>query len=96
MMKNIDRRRFLGSTAAATSFITAQSYGRILGANDRVNIGFVGCGGRGAGHRRMVKMSAADKNLGVVGSLGFTLMTVWIFMRGVPDAEPEQSVVEAG
>jgi membrane protease YdiL (CAAX protease family) len=34
--------------------------------------------------------------VGVVGSLGFTLMTVWIFMRGVPDAEPEQSVVEAG
>lgn len=70
MKRNIDRRSFLGTTATAgvvaTSLATAKSYGRVRGANDRVNIGFVGCGARGAGHRRMVKMSADEKNLGVV------------------------------
>lgn len=69
MKKSIDRRSFLGSTvaagAAASSVVTAKSYGRILGANDRIHIGFVGCGARGAGHRRMVEMSIHDGNLGV-------------------------------
>ena len=27
--------------------VTATSYGRIVGANDRISIGVVGCGGRG-------------------------------------------------
>ena len=70
MKKNINRRHFLGTAAAAGTTImsgsTARSYERVPGANDRINIGFVGCGARGAGHRRMVKMSVDDKNLGVV------------------------------
>jgi hypothetical protein len=36
-----NRRRFLGAAIA-----TAASYGRILGANDRVRIGAIGTGGR--------------------------------------------------
>ena len=35
-----NRRRFLGAAAAA-------SYGRILGANDRLQLGLIGCGERG-------------------------------------------------
>lgn len=70
----ISRRKFIGkSTAglagAAVTINTAQSavsYNRILGANDRINIGFLGCGDRSAGHQRMVKMSEKDKNLAVV------------------------------
>jgi hypothetical protein len=45
---------------------SAASYSRIPGANDRINIAFLGCGSRGSGHRRMVAMSSKDKNLGVV------------------------------
>jgi predicted dehydrogenase len=37
-----NRRRFLGTVAA-----TAASYGRILGANDRIRVGGIGVGGRG-------------------------------------------------
>lgn len=70
MPRKITRRSFINSAAAAgaaaTSLVTAKSYSRIMGANDRINIGFLGCGARGAGHRRMVKMSFEDKNLGVV------------------------------
>ncbi len=38
------RRDVLRGVAAAT---TAASYSRVLGANDRVNLGVIGCGGRG-------------------------------------------------
>ncbi len=44
------RRQFLAtaSTGAALS-MTATSYGRIAGANERIAIGLIGCGGRGYG-----------------------------------------------
>jgi predicted dehydrogenase len=75
MAKNeLSRRKFLGKAAVglagaavtmnATS--SAASYRRILGANDRFNIGFLGCGDRGRGHQSMVKTSEKDKNLAVV------------------------------
>lgn len=70
MRNKISRRHFIGTTAAAgvvaSSVAAAKSSSRVQGANDRINIGFVGCGARGAGHRRMVEMSYKDKNLGVL------------------------------
>jgi predicted dehydrogenase len=38
--------------------MTARSYARIIGANDRIQIGLLGCGHRSGGHRRMLKLSA--------------------------------------
>ena len=74
--QGISRRNFIGKTAVglagaglASGFpagINAASYRRIIGANDRINIGFLGCGARSRGHQNMVKMSAKEKNLGVV------------------------------
>lgn len=69
MKEKLNRRTFLSSSAAAglaVTPMTAKSYARILGSNDRINIGFLGCGGRSRGHQRMVSMSMKDKNLGVV------------------------------
>ncbi len=76
MAKNeLSRRKFIGKTAAGlvgaavtsgASSMSAASYSRIIGANDRINIGFLGCGGRSSDHQRMVKTSEKDKNLGVV------------------------------
>jgi len=72
---NLTRRNFIGKTTSAIAgtalasspvAFSAASYNRIKGANDRINIGFLGCGARGSGHQNMVKMSAKDKNLGVV------------------------------
>ncbi len=40
----VPRRAFLGATA-----VTALSYSRVMGANERVNIGLIGCGVRGRG-----------------------------------------------
>ncbi|MCX6624750.1 MAG: Gfo/Idh/MocA family oxidoreductase [Acidobacteria bacterium] len=54
MMDPISRRGFLGGVA-----VSARSYGRILGSNDRIQIGQLGCGHRAVGHRRMLKYSSA-------------------------------------
>ncbi len=51
----LSRRKFIGKTAAGIagmtvlsngSTLSAASYRRIIGANDRINIGFLGCGSR--------------------------------------------------
>ena len=76
MAKNeLTRRRFIGKTAAGiagvsvlsnSSALSAASYNRIVGSNDRINIGFLGCGSRSSDHQTMVKASEKDKNVGVV------------------------------
>src|SRR6267143_353780 len=54
-MDAVSRRDFV---AAGTLLLTARSYSRIVGANDRIQIGLIGCGHRSSGHRQMLKMSA--------------------------------------
>ena len=49
---NQSRRDFIKTTTAATAGFTlamssAASYARILGANDRIGLALIGCGGRG-------------------------------------------------
>ena len=56
-MDSVSRRRFIGA-AAGSALPTARSYARILGANDRIQIGQIGCGHRAFGHRQMLKYSA--------------------------------------
>lgn len=45
----LNRRKFIGASAAAigAAALSAKSYARIIGANDRVNIGFMGVRSRG-------------------------------------------------
>ena len=53
MREKTDRRDFLrttitvGATAGALTKLTAVSYGRVPGANERINLGVIGCGIRG-------------------------------------------------
>jgi predicted dehydrogenase len=57
-----DRRAFLKQAAGAGigAGLTARSYGRVLGANDRIAIAQLGCGGRSEGHVHMVKMASKE------------------------------------
>jgi predicted dehydrogenase len=56
----IDRRDFIKTAGAATA-ATALSYSRILGANDRVRLGLVGCGSRGVGNtNNFLKLNVVD------------------------------------
>ena len=60
-----NRRQFLAaaSAGAALSF-TATSYAKIVGANDRIAIGLIGCGGRGC-RAHMPGVHAHDKEQNV-------------------------------
>jgi len=58
MSKPLDRRKFLGSAAALS--LSATSYGNVPGANGRIRIGFLGCGGRAQAHIDLVNRLAAQ------------------------------------
>ena len=50
MSENTGRRRFIGSAGASVAgagLLSAYSYTRVLGANDRIQMGIIGSGGRG-------------------------------------------------
>ncbi|MHC4435611.1 MAG: Gfo/Idh/MocA family protein, partial [Planctomycetota bacterium] len=51
MQGSYSRRKFLQTAAAgsATFALSASSYSRVIGANDRISIAQIGCGGRGIG-----------------------------------------------
>ncbi|QDT99376.1 Gfo/Idh/MocA family protein [Gimesia aquarii] len=64
-LSEVTRRSFLqaGSTAAAGLAWTAQSYGSILGANDRIRIGFLGAGGMANAHMNTFNAIREKNNL---------------------------------
>lgn len=50
MTQNMGRRRFIegaGASVAGAGFLSAHSYARVLGANDRIQMAIIGSGGRG-------------------------------------------------
>lgn len=63
MSSNIGRRRFIGGAGAgmaSASLLTAESYARVLGANDRIQMGIIGSGGRGRSVMGSFNKFAAD------------------------------------
>lgn len=64
---NNSRRNFIKNSGAALTIgamgFSSESYGRIVGANDRITVGVMGCNGRGAG---MAANFARQKNTEVI------------------------------
>lgn len=62
------RRTFLKTAAVGTAVsMTAASYARVPGANDRIRIGVIGCGGRGRhAHMTGIQPHAKDQNAEIV------------------------------
>ena len=59
---NFSRRIFLKTTAAGGAALAAAPvWGRPLGANDRINVGFIGLGDRGSEHLNLVLQHRANK-----------------------------------
>ena len=61
-MKAMNRRDFMGKTGKAVAgamAMSALSYNRALGANERVKLALIGCGGRGTG---ITKAMAENEN----------------------------------
>lgn len=55
-----DRRKFLKQVAGTmiAAGMTARSYGRVMGANDRIRLAQLGCGDRSTGHVHMVQLAS--------------------------------------
>ena len=55
-----DRRTFMKQAAGTmlAAGMTARSYARVLGANDRIRLAQLGCGGRSRGHVHMAQMAS--------------------------------------
>jgi predicted dehydrogenase len=65
----VSRREFFRRAAVAAAALNAFPYvarGRVLGANDRIGVGFIGVGGRGSGHVATVRRLADSDNVKVV------------------------------
>ena len=61
------RRDFLEAAGAVTAW-TAASAQRVLGANDRINAGLIGCGGRGTLDARLIRGTPEDMQAMARGS----------------------------
>ena len=59
-MDDLSRRTFLGAAS------TALGYSRIIGANDRLRVGVIGCGGKATGHMRIITQMKQTDNCEVV------------------------------
>ncbi len=66
--EGIDRRTFLRGTGSmlVAGGVDASSYARILGANDRIRLGQLGCGDRSQGHVHMVQLAAKQTRVETV------------------------------
>jgi predicted dehydrogenase len=65
MHKSYSRRKFLktAATGSAALAMSAASYSRVIGANDRLSIGIIGCGGQGSGfHMPSINKHAKGQN----------------------------------
>jgi predicted dehydrogenase len=63
---SVNRRTFLKTgtvLAATTAGMTAASYAKVKGANDRIRIGFIGVGGMGSGHINAIAGLKEKNNL---------------------------------
>src|SRR4051812_8515309 len=76
-----DRRQFLTGTgtailAGSATALSARSYARVVGANDRIRLAQLGCGGRSEGHVHMVHMAAQHTPVEVVA-----VCDIWTLAR---------------
>lgn len=62
-IRSTSRRSFLATTAFAATAVSAKSYSQIVGANERINIGFVGAGGMGTNHLNACRDLKKSDNL---------------------------------
>src|SRR5687767_14505068 len=62
----MQRRSFVVTSGVA---LTALSASRVLGANDRINIGLIGCGGRGRGVARTMRDNSPNVSYNAVADV---------------------------
>jgi len=65
MSKKMFSRRLFTETTAATGLACSLIPGTVIGANERVNIGLIGCGNKGSGHLKTFRKIEGVKILAV-------------------------------
>ena len=70
MSSQSNRRQFMATSAALASVVpfsdkvvSAKSYSRILGSNERLGVGLIGHGGMGGGHAKTIAGLKEPNNL---------------------------------
>lgn len=87
-LQPVDRRQFLRGTGAFVGTalaMSARSYGRVKGANDRIRIAQLGCGGRSEGHVHMVHLASRKTPVEVVA-----VCDLWSVARAARAAQVEK------
>ena len=56
----MERRDFLKAAGSGVAALTATSFQKIYGANNRIRIGLIGCGGRGTVDARLMRGTTDD------------------------------------
>lgn len=69
------RREFLKQTSRAASAMAAASYSRVLGANERINLGLIGAGDRGTHVMSLFQRNSAIQVVAVCDIYGQRLQT---------------------
>jgi len=82
LASSASRREFIKKSATAATTVAvanqfktpvygqnqAPSAGRVIGANDRITVGFVGVGGQGMAHVRSIKNNSGDNNVTIAAA----------------------------
>jgi predicted dehydrogenase len=63
---SFSRREFFGVSSAALLTSTARGYSQISGANERLRVGVIGCGGQAMGHMRALKRNKDADNVEII------------------------------
>lgn len=64
---SVSRRNFLKAGAASAVAMSASSYAAVKGANERLNVGMIGCGGMAGSHLRSLLHMQEDENIAIRG-----------------------------
>ena len=92
-MEPVTRRGFFGAAAAAVS--TARAYSQVVGANERLRIGVIGCGGMATGHMRsLVKVKEAD-NIEITADYPRNVTWVGFQLEISPDGRIWKTIYDA-
>jgi predicted dehydrogenase len=80
----IDRRFFIMTVGSSAAAVSAASYSRILGANDRIGLGVIGCGDRG---RYDMGCFQKDPSIAVVALCDVFGRQIDLAKKNAPDAK---------
>lgn len=95
MTHDVTRRDFMKTTAAiGAATLTARQYAGAQGANDRLNVGFIGCGGMAGAHIKSLLAMQDGENIAVTAVCDVYRKRAQDFQEQVAGAGGKADIVE--